>query len=161
MESTTYFSIDKQGSSKGEDMMDVNKSERRRVPVGRTERGAFFGDGDGCEMMASRGRCVGGVVVDIEPRHCKCLTANKDTMVGRFGTEDITDILSFLTTTLHITATTSCVWRYLSFILSVRPLVREGLNLPVVSNAVDQCMTAWSPIGFGMRNNQERFDRTS
>jgi hypothetical protein len=57
--------MDRQGSSKGEDMMDVNKSERRRVPVGRTERGAFFGAEDGCEMMASR-RCLGGVVVDVE-----------------------------------------------------------------------------------------------
>lgn len=52
-ESTKYFIIAKQGFSKGEDMMDVNKSERIRAPVGNTERGAFFEDGDGCEMMAS------------------------------------------------------------------------------------------------------------
>jgi hypothetical protein len=66
LESTTYFIVDKQGFSKGEDMMDVNRSERIRVPVGSTERGTFLGDGDGCEMMASPGRCVRGVVVDVE-----------------------------------------------------------------------------------------------
>ena len=61
--------------------------------------------------------------------------------------------------TLQPTTTTSSLCRYLSFILfSFSHFVREGSSRPACSDAVDQCMTAWSPIGVEMKVTQEHSD---